>query len=160
MKKDVLQFLISKHMLRPVMVVMFENPCAEEWLHEDIEALLDIYHQTYAYVGLPQMLKMVDRNMDLAEMFDRIITYVKESDADVIVVEACHCMFMNTTNPENPRAYNRRYYQDVLLAKVNKLGEALGNKKVIFKTSKSEHQFFIAPYVTTPVERKIKRAVI
>lgn len=161
MKEDIATFVAFKCSPIRIMGMIYEDIYEEEKEDADIRAILDARRQTYAYVDSPQMRHIVDdKDMDLEQALDEVITLIRDKATDVVIVDECHLMFINTNHSETLSEKEYKGYRNILRTKINELNDALDNTKVIFKTSKQEYQWYIEPYVTAPMERRITKVTI
>ena len=160
---DIVMFFMLRLERNPLIELVYKDVYSEEKINEkineNIKEIRNKYNQTCVcvHVGIPKMLKMVENNADIVDAFDEMIAFAKMPQVDVIIVDEWHLMFMNTMTNIDNNNYSYELYQKLLKVKMNELINALDDKKMIFKTSQTEHQRYVEPFLTAPTMGRLKQ---
>jgi len=160
---DIVMFFMLRLERNPLIELVYKDVYSEEKINEkineNIKEIRNKHNQTCVcvHVGISKMLKMVENNADIVDAFDEIIAFAKMPQVDVIIVDEWHLMFMNTMTNIDNNNYSHELYQKLLKVKMNELINALDDKKMIFKTSQTEHQRYVEPFLTAPTMGRLKQ---
>ena len=117
-------------------------------------------HLTTLHIDASELIKHEDNKRTMMQHFDTFIQEVRNTDADVIILNQWHLILADAIMDICQNGQNERIYQELLKEKLYTLKKEAHGKKVIVNTTVERHQKYVKPLLTKPSSSRIRKCLI